>query len=174
MNINNEQIISSETRPDRLPSGLLIIGFILASLFASISTVYLFAAGRFSVYFLLIILSGVAGIFYGRYRAVRGSSGTLQLFKTNLQKIRRGVLAGSASGILIAMLSQVKDLNGSWVVAFLVLSITWGLLLGVSFGGLGGLTLGSIWKNKGSAYIGGVIAAAAVALYWYIFVLKLL
>jgi hypothetical protein len=174
MSTNNEQIGSSETRTDRLATVLLIIGFLLASLSGTVSIIGLFAAGRIQPLFLLIVLLGVSGIFYGKFRTTRGSLATRHLFKTTLQKIRMGVLTGSAAGFCIAALSQIKDVNGSWVVAFLVLSIVWGLLLGIPFGGLGGLILGSIWKNKSSAYIGGVIAAAVVALYWYIFVLHLL
>jgi hypothetical protein len=174
MSIRNEETVSSEIQPDRLASALLIIGFILVSLFGSVGIIGLFAAGRIPSFILPIILLGGSGIFYGWLRTSRGSLATKQLYKTNQLRIRIGAMAGSATAFCVALVSQIDEVNGSWVIAFLVLSITWGLLLGIPFGGMGGLILASIWKNKNSAYIGGASAVAMVALWWYIFVLHLL
>jgi len=78
------------------------------------------------------------------------------------------MLAGSAAALFLALVSQINEVNGSWVVAFLVLSITWGLLLGIPSGGIGGLILASVWKNKRSAFIGGAMAGFLVAFWGWV------
>jgi len=159
------------TRPDRLASALLIIGFILVSLFGFYSIGFRFAGGRhLPPLFLTTIILGGTGILYGWFRTVRGNPETKQLFKATFQKIRIGAMAGSVAAFVLVMISQINEVNGSWLVAFFVLSITWGLLFGIPFGGIGGLILASIWKNKKSAFVGGVSAVAIISLLRIIFV----
>jgi len=160
------EIMGDNTRPDRLPSALLIIGFILASLFGSVGITSLLAAGRIHASILLITILGFLGMFLGWKRKVRGSSSTKQLYETTRQKIQSGAVAGVAAALIVYMVTQSKDLNLSWVVPFLILSILWALIFGIPCGGLGGLVLASIWKNKYAAYFGGAITTAIFSYLW--------
>ena len=156
----------NETRSDRLASALLIIGFILVSLFGSYSFLNLVYAGSPPTIMLPVILLGGLCIFYGRFRMVRGSSATKQLFNATRYKIQIGSLSGIAAAFLVYLVTQSEGINISWVVSLLILSIFWALLLGIPSGGVGGLILAAIWKNKNAAFIGGAIAGAAFSLFW--------
>lgn len=160
------EIKEENTRPDRLASAALIIGFILVSLFGSFGSISLLAAGRFPPFMLLMSIVGVSGIIYGRSRMSRGSSTTKQLYENTRQKIWSGALAGIAATFLAYLVNQSEGLNLSWVVSFLILSIVWALLFGIPSGGIGGLVLASIWKNKYAAFIGGAIAGASFSSFW--------
>jgi hypothetical protein len=157
---------NNKTRPDRLSTALLISGFILVSLFGFYSMLTFLVAGRLPLFMLPFILLGGMGIFYGRSRTARGSSATKQLFNATRQKIQSGSLAGIAAAFLIYLVTQSKGINSSWVLSFLILAIVWAPLLGIPSGGVGGLILASIWKNKNAAFIGGAIGGALFSLYW--------
>lgn len=154
------------SHPDKLASALLIIGFILASLFGSASSISLLVAGRFPPSMLLMTAMGVLGNIYGWFRKTRGNSATIQLYKTTRQKIRSGIMAGFAATFLVYLVLQSEGLNLSWVVSFLTLSIFWALLFGIPFGCIGGLVMASIWKNKNASFIGGAIVAASFSSFW--------
>lgn len=155
-----------ETRLDRLASALLISGFLLTSLFGSSSIVYFIVAGRIPSFMLPLILLGGISIFYGRFRKIRGSSATKQLFNATRYNLQVGALAGIAAVFLVYLVIQSEGINISWLVSFLILSIFWSLLMGIPSGGFGGLILAAIWKYKYAAFIGGAIAGALFSLFW--------
>jgi hypothetical protein len=115
---------------------------------------------------LLMILLGGIGIPYGWFRKTGGSSATKQLFKTTRQRIQIGATAGSAAAFLFYLVMQSEGINISWVISLIIISIVWGLLLGIPAGGIGGFILASIWKNKKAAFIGGASAGAITSLLW--------
>lgn len=157
----------NNTKPDRLPSALLVSGFILASLFGAYSIVIFFAGGRYLPHlFLPLILLGGLGILVGAFRARRGNPGTKQQFRTTSRIIRKGMVAGCIAAFGVYLVLQSKDLNSSWILAFSLLSIIWSLLFGIPFGGMGGMLLASIWKNRLAPTIGGASAGAIIALTW--------
>jgi hypothetical protein len=156
----------NETVPDRLPSSLLIFGFVLVSLFGFFFILNLLVAGRLPSFILFMILVGGIAILYGRNRTTRGSSTTKQLFKITSQRIRFGATGGSTATFLVYLVLQSKDLNRSWVIPFMILSIVWSLLFGIPAGGIGGLILASFWKNKRAAWIGGAIGGVLFSSYW--------
>jgi hypothetical protein len=156
----------NETRPDRLASALLIIGFILASLFGFYGVLGLILAARLPFLVLTGILLGTFSILYGWFRKTRGSSSTKQLFKTTRLRIQIGATAGSVAAFLVFLVMQSEGLNISWVVSFITLSIFWALMFGIPAGGIGGLILASIWKKKKAAVIGGATVGALFSLFW--------
>ncbi|MFH2038591.1 MAG: hypothetical protein ABIJ65_04065, partial [Chloroflexota bacterium] len=149
--------------PDRLPSSLLIIGFVLVSLFGFFLVLNLLVAGRLPPFLLLMVLVGGITILYGRNRTTKGSSTTKQLYKTTSQRILFGAIGGSIATFLVYLVLQSKDLNTSWVIPFMILSIVWSLLFGIPAGGIGGLILASFWKNKRAAWIGGAIGGVLLS-----------
>jgi hypothetical protein len=86
------------------------------------------------------------------------------LFSATYHKIKVGSSAGVAATFLVYLVRQSEGLNTSWLVSFVVLSIVWALLLGIPSGGIGGLILAAIWKNKYAVFIGGAITGAIFSL----------
>ncbi|MCJ7694604.1 MAG: hypothetical protein MUO40_04180 [Anaerolineaceae bacterium] len=166
MKLHAESPELNNTKPDRMPSALLVSGFFLVSLFGFYGVIGLVEAARLSAFLLLIIILGVSAIYYGWFRKTRGSSSTKQLFKTTRQRIQIGATAGSVAAFLVYLVMQSEGLNISWVVSFIILSIFWALMFGIPAGGIGGLILASIWKNKKASFVGGAIAGALFSLFW--------
>jgi hypothetical protein len=165
MSLQNKQTELDETRPDRLASAILIIGIITVCCFVLYSIIFYIVGGRIlpprSLPF--IFLGGIS-IVYGSFRTVKGSSATKQFVKTTLIKIRSGALAGCAIAFLVLQIARVSVNHDSWsnwfngVIPSLIIDIPGALFFGISAGGIGGLILGSIWKNNKATFVGGAIA----------------
>jgi len=176
MSLQNKQTELDETRPDKLASAMLIIGIIIICSFVLYSIIFYIVGGWVLPPFTLplIVLGGI-GIVYGSFRTVRGGSVTKQFVKATLIKIRSGALAGSAIAFIVLQIARVSVNHDSWInwlngiIPSLIIDILGALFFGILAGGIGGLILGSIWKNNKAAFIGGTIAGAITS---FLFILN--
>ena len=165
MSLQNKQTELDETRPDKLASAMLIIGIIMVCSFVLYSVIFYIAGGWILPRrILLFIFLGGMSIAYGSFRTVRGSSVTKQFVNATLIKTRSGAVAGSAAAFVVLQIARVSVNHDSWinwlngVIPSLFIDIPGALFFGISAGGIGGLILGSIWKNNKATFIGGAIA----------------
>jgi len=128
-------------------------------------------------YILPFILLGGIGIIYGAFRAVRGNSATKQSVKATLIKIRNGAIAGSAVAFVVLQIAHASSNHDSWYNWFhgfipsLIIDIPGALVFGVSAGTIGGMILGSIWKNKKAVFVGGAIAGGIISFLYLLIAL---
>lgn len=154
-------------KADKWPSILLVVGFSLVSFLGAYCIVFRFAGGwRLPPIVIPLIIAGFLAILLGEERVGKGSQQTRQLYSLCSQFLCRGALAGSVTACGVYLVLESAGLNLSWLFAYLVLSIVWGLLFGIPFGGLGGVMLGSIWKHRFAAWVGGGLAAMIFAAIW--------
>jgi len=161
MCLQNKQTELDETKPDRMASAMIIIGVCIVCqvvLYGIIS--YIVGKWPLPPFLLPSIFLGGISIVYGRFRTVRGSSSTKQFVKATLINMRNGAIAGSATAIVVTTIVQVIAFGYFAFVPFFFLAIPGGLFFGISPGGISGLLLGKIWKNKKATFVGGAIAGA--------------
>jgi hypothetical protein len=176
MSLQNKQTELDEARPDRLAFVMLIIGIIAVCSFVLYSIIFYIAGGwLLPPYILPFIFLGGIGIIYGSFRIVRGSLVTKQFVKATLIKMRNGAIAGSATALVVLQIARVSVNHDSWqnwfngVIPSLIIDIPGALFFGISAGGIGGLILGSIWKNNKATFIGGAIAGVITS---FLFILN--
>ena len=176
MSLQNKQTELDEARPDTLAFVMLIIGIITVCSFILYSIIYYIAGGwLLPPYILPFIFLGGIGITYGSFRIVRGSLVTKQFVKATLIKMRNGVIVGSATAFVVLQIARVSVNHDSWsnwlngVIPSLIIDIPGALFFGISAGGIGGLILGSIWKNNKATFIGGAIAGVVTS---FLFILN--
>ena len=155
----------NETRPDRLATAILGIGLVMACSSILYGGIYLLLGGWAQLpYILPLIFLGGIGIIYGAVRTVRGSSATKQSVKATLIKMRNGAIAGSAVALVILQIVYASSNHASWynwfqgLIPTLIIDIPGALIFGISAGSIGGMILGSLWKNKKAVFVGGAIA----------------
>jgi hypothetical protein len=165
MSLQNKQTELDETKPDRLASAMLIIGIFIVCQFVLYDIIiYRVVGWLLPTYFLPFIFLGGIGIIYGAVRTVRGNSATKQSVKATLIKIRNGAIAGSAVAFVMLQIASASSNHASWynwfngLIPSLIIDIPGALIFGVSAGSIGGMILGSIWKNKKAEFVGGAIA----------------
>jgi hypothetical protein len=175
MSLQNKQTELDETRPDRLASAILVIGiFIVCQVVLYRIISYIVGIWRQPFILPLIFLGGIS-IAYGSFRTVRGSSATKQFVKAALIKTRSGALAGSAIAFVVLQIARVSVNHDSWinwlngVIPSLIIDIPGALFFGISAGGIGGLILGSIWKNNKAPFVGGAVAGVITS---FLFILN--
>ena len=175
MSLQNKQSELDETRPDKLASAMLIIGiFIVCQVVLYRIISYIVGIWRQPFILPLIFLGGIS-IAYGSFRTVKGSSATKQFVQAVLIKIRSGALAGSAIAFVVLQIAQVSANHDSWYnwlngfIPSLIIDIPGALFVGISAGGIGGLILGSIWKNNKATFVGGAIAGVITS---FLFILN--
>jgi hypothetical protein len=170
MNIHNKQSELDETRPDRLASAILIIGITIVCQFVLYGMIFYIVGGWvLPSYILPFIFLGGIGIVYGSFRTVRGSSVTKQFVKATLKTMQSGAIAGSATAFVVILIAQVIAANGYWVVELLIIAIPGALFFGIAPGGIGGLILGSVWKNNKAAWVGGAVAGVLTSFLYFLF-----
>ena len=165
MSLPNKKNELNETRPDRMAIAILIIGLVMACSFVLYGIIYFILGGwPLLPYILPLILFGGIGIVYGAVRTVRGNPATKQSAKATLIKMRNGAIAGSAVALAVLLSAQTSSNHDSWnnwfnaLIPYLIIDIPGGLIFGVSAGSIGGMILGSVWKNKKAVFVGGAIA----------------
>lgn len=88
--------------------------------------------------------------------------------KKALRNFGVGAVSGSGIGFTTIIIMQFSWIGSAWFGGeywfFLVIATIEGLLLGIPVGGFGGLILGSIWKHRRAAIIGGFIPVLILAL----------
>jgi hypothetical protein len=161
MSLQNKQTESDGTKPHRLAAATLIIGIFIVCQYALYGIIFSYSGGwLLPSYLLPLVFLGGIGIVYGSFRIVRGSSVTKQSVKATLINMRNGAIAGSAIAIAVITIVQVIAIGYFPHWTFLFLAIPGGLFFGITPGGISGLILGKIWKNKKAAFVGGAIAGA--------------
>jgi len=175
MSLQNKQTELDETRPDKLASAMLIIAiFIVCQVVLYRIISYIVGIWRQPFILPLIVLGGIS-IAYGTLRTVKGSSATKHFVKAALIKIRSGALAGSAIAFVVLQIARVSANHDSWynwlngVIPSLIIDVPGALFFGISAGGIGGLILGSIWKNNKATFVGGAIAGVITS---FLFILN--
>jgi hypothetical protein len=161
MSLHNKQTKLNEIKPDRLASAMLIIGIFIVCQFALYGIIFSYSWGLLLPSYLLpfVFLGGI-GIVYGLFRTVRESSVTRQYVKATLINMTNGAIACSATAIAVITILQVIRIGYFPHWTFFFLAIPGGLFFGITPGGISGLILGKIWKNKMTIFVGGVIAGA--------------
>ena len=173
MSLPNKKNELNETRPDRMATVILGIGLIMACSFIPYGVVYLLLGGWPQLPYILpgIFLGGIL-IIYGTLRTGRGNAATKQSVKATLIKMRNGAIAGSAVALVELLIAQTAGNHDSWLnwfnalIPYLIIDIPGSLIFGVSAGSIGGMILGTIWKNKKAVFIGGAIAAGIMSLLY--------
>jgi hypothetical protein len=165
MSLPNKKNELNGTRPDRIATAILVIGLVMACSFIPYGVLYFILGGwPLLPYILPVIFLGGIGIIYGAVRTVRGNSATKQSVKATLIKIRNGAIAGSAVAFVMLQIASASSNHASWynwfngLIPSLIIDIPGALIFGVSAGSIGGMILGSIWKNKKAEFVGGAIA----------------
>jgi hypothetical protein len=161
MSLQSTQTEMNETKPNRLASAMLIIGIFIACQFALYGIIFSYSGGLLLPSYLLpfVFLGGI-GIVYGLFRTVRRSPVTRQFVKAALISMTNGAIAGSATAIAVITIVQVIGIGYFPHWTFFFLAIPGGLFFGITPGGISGLILGKIWKNKKTIFVGGAIAGA--------------
>jgi hypothetical protein len=161
MSLHNKQTKLNETKPDRLASAMLIIGIFIVCQFALYGIIFSYSGGLLLPSYLLpfVFLGGI-GIVYGLFRTVRGGSVTRQYVKATLINMTNGAIAGSATAIAVITIIQVIGIGYFPHWTFFFLAIPGGLFFGITPGGISGLILGKIWKNKKTIFVGSAISGA--------------
>lgn len=166
-----------ETRPDKMASGMLIIGIFIVCqyiLYRIISIIIYRVDGWLLPNILPVVFLGGIGIVYGLFRIARGSSVTKQYVKAELIKSRNGAIAGGAVAFIVMIIAQEILGGGYWSVDFFIITIPGPLFFGISAGGIIGLMIGNKWKNNKAAFVGGAIPGVFISsLYILFFVLSL-
>jgi hypothetical protein len=170
MSLPNKKNELNGTRPDRMATAILVIGLVMACSFILYGVIYFILGGWPLLPYIppLIFLGGI-GIIYGAVRTVRGNSATKQLVKATLIKIRNGTIAGSAVAFVVLQIALASSNHDSWYNWFngfipsLFVVIPGALIFGISAGSIGGMILGSKWKNKKAVFVGGAIAGGIMS-----------
>ena len=162
MNVQSEQTKIDITRPNRLAITLLMIGILL--LCPVIGLIIYFGFGRGLLWdqkiisLLFVSLEGI-GLVYGTINVLKGNEITKQLAKTTLKNFGMGATTASIVGLILIIITQVAALDKYWSVGLLlIIAIPGALITGVPTGGIGGVILGSVWRYKRAAIIGGFVA----------------
>ena len=178
MSLPNKKNELNETRPDRMATAILVIGLVMACSFIPYGVLYFILGGwPLLPYILPLILLGGIGIIYAAFRAVRGNSATKQSVKATLIKIRNGAIAGSAVAFVELQITYASSNHDSWynwfqgLIPTLIIDILGALVFGISAGSIGGLILGSIWKNKKAVFVGGAIAGGIISFLYLLIAL---
>ena len=90
---------------------------------------------------------------------------------------RLSAIAGSAVALAVLLSAQTSSNHASWnnwfnaLIPYLSIDIPGGLIFGVSAGSIGGMILGSVWKNKMAVFVGGAIAGGIFSILYLLIAL---
>lgn len=164
MNIQSEQTETDITKPNRLAIASLLMGILL--LCPVIIGVAMFWRGflwdQKIIALLFVFLEGI-GLIYGTINVIKGNETTRRIAEILFKNFRMGAMAGSILGLILIIISQVVALRKYWSIGLLIIAIPGAIITGLPTGGIGGLILGSVWKNKWAAIIGGIVAWIIIA-----------
>jgi hypothetical protein len=75
-----------------------------------------------------------------------------------------GAVTASFVGLILIFFGPIESLGSNWTIwTFLFIVIPRVLITGIPAGGIGGFILGSVWKYKWAAIIGGMVAEIFIA-----------
>ena len=148
-----------------MATAILVISLVMACSFILYGVIYFLLGGwPLLPYIPALIFLGGIGIIYGAVRTARGNSATKQSVIGTLIKMRNGAIAGSVVALVELQIVYASSNHDSWsnwvngLIPTLIIDIPGALIFGVSAGSIGGMILGSIWKNKKAVFVGGAIA----------------
>ena len=165
MNIQSKQTGMQVKKPDRLAIASLMIGILL--LCPTVGLIVFFWGGLLGdqkiIALLFVSLEGI-GLVYGTINVLKGNDITKQLTKTAFRNFAMGATTASIVGLILIIISQIVALGEYWSIGLLlIIAIPGALITGIPTGGIGGVILGSFWKNKRAAIIGGIMAEIIIA-----------
>jgi Fe2+ transport system protein B len=87
-----------------------------------------------------------------------------------LKNFGAGAATGSGIAFPIIIMAQISQLGKDWFsdTFFIFFDIVVSPLVGIPIGGIGGLILGSIWKHRRAAIIGGAFSVLILAPLIYV------
>jgi hypothetical protein len=168
MNIQSGQTKKAITTPNRQAIASLMIGILL--LCPLISWIILFSYygllwDQIIITSLFVSFVGIT-LAYGTINIIRGNEITKQLTKTALKNFGTGAAIASLVGLMLVIINPVSAaaLGDYWTIEiFIIVVIPRVLITGIPAGGIGGAILGSAWKYKWAAIIGGIVAEIFIA-----------
>jgi hypothetical protein len=164
MNMQSEQTKNAGTRPNKHAIAALMAGVFLicpVSGWILLVSVYGLFWDQIMVISLSASLVGLA-LGYGTIKIIRGNEITKQLAKTTLKNFGAGAAIASIVGLVLVIIKTVSAAAlGEYYYwtdeSFLIIVMSRVLITGIPAGGIGGAILGSTWKHKLAAIIGGIV-----------------
>ena len=166
MNIPSGQTKKDVAKPNRQAIASLMVGILLLCPAISLLMLYLIYGVLWNQIINAVLLVAFEGITltYGTINVIRGNEITKQLAQIALKKFGMGAATASIVGLILIFFGPIESLGSNWTIwLFLFIMMPRVLITGIPAGGIGGFILGSIWKYKRAAIIGGIVAEIIVA-----------